>query len=150
MLTSLLPRQLLAPGTPAPDFRLLDTAGRSVGLEDLRARRGVVLLFFTSDRFPEDLNVLKQYAGAWPDFEAANIALLGLCSLDWETLHQLAERLNLPFSVLFDGGCRYAKRYRAVLIPKHITGRAVYVLNGSHEIVAARRKLSPKEALSLL
>ena len=38
------PLQLLQPGTPAPDFDVLDHHGRRVRLADLRGRR--VLLWF--------------------------------------------------------------------------------------------------------
>jgi peroxiredoxin Q/BCP len=137
---------LLKPGTPAPAFRLLDQHGRSIGLDDFSGKQ-LVLLFFASDWLPGDLRLLKTYAEAYPHFQEAGIGVLGLSAINWESLHHLGHRLQIPFSLLFDVSCRASKPYQAMWLPKFITGRAVYVINSNGEISLAAQDVAPAVVL---
>jgi peroxiredoxin Q/BCP len=143
----LLLTPLLKPGTPAPAFRLLDQHGRSIGLDDFSGRR-LVLLFFASDCLPGDLRLLKTYAAAYPQLREDGIEVLALSAIDWEKLHHLGHRLQIPFPLLFDVSCRAAKPYQAMWLPKFITGRAVYAVNSNGEIVLAAQEAAPAVVLS--
>jgi peroxiredoxin Q/BCP len=141
---------LLKPGTPAPAFRLLDQHGRSIGLDDFSGQKSLVLLFFASDWLPGDLRLLKTYADAYPRFRESGIEVLALSAINWESLHNLGHRLQIPFPLLFDVSCRAAKPYQAMWLPKFITGRAVYAINPSGEIVLPAHVVTPKAILEAL
>lgn len=133
-----------------PDFRLLDHAAHNVGLSDFQHKRGVVLLFFASDWLKADLALLESYRNEAQRLEAAGLQVLALCSMNWENLFYLGQKLNCPFPILFDQCCRQATFYRAAWIPRFVSGRAVYVLDSRRKIVFARRKATPEEVLEAL
>jgi peroxiredoxin len=144
-----LNQSLLPVGHPAPAFRLLDHRGFSVGPEDFSTRKGLVLVFFASNWLKEDLRMLQRYIDAHPRFEERDIQLLALSGINWETLHTLAQRLNPPFPLIFDPCCRYAKKYRTMLIPKFVTGRAVYALRPDCSVLfAGKGMVAPDEVLA--
>jgi peroxiredoxin Q/BCP len=141
------PSALLPAGQPAPDFRLLDQQGRSLGLSDGMGERGLVLLFYSSFWLPRDLNLLKSYGQAHAALEQAGLGLMAISGINWETQHHLAERIQSPFPMLFDPCCRISKYYGAMMIPKFVTGRAVYGLNPQGQVVFASKNASPQETL---
>lgn len=143
---------MLKPGQAAPDFALLDMQGHSLDLQAILAQSpvGVVVLFFASDFLSADVAMLKGFASHASVFRQAGVCVVALSALNWETLHHAQARLELPYPVLFDACARVATRYQAALIPKFLTGRAVYVLNAHGEVMRAGRNLSPDEALRVL
>ena len=129
---------LLPLGDKAPSFRLLDHRGHSVGPVEAMGERGLILLFFSSSWLPGDLALLKAYALAYSQLQAAGVNLLALSGINWETLHHL----------VFDPCCRFSKYYQSMLIPKFVTGRAIYGLNLEGRIILARKQASPEETLA--
>jgi peroxiredoxin Q/BCP len=151
-LPSILPlppfNALLKPGEAAPDFHLLDQDGRSVGLSDaLQGKQGAVILFFASDFLAGDQRLLHAYGAAFPQFRERGLAVLALSGINWERIHHLARRLETPFPMLFDSCCRIATRYRAMWIPKFVSGRAVFVVSPTEEIRFSAHQASPETIL---
>jgi peroxiredoxin len=145
----LLKQSLLSLGEPAPMFRLLDHRGFSVGLDDFESRKGIVLVFFASNWLKTDLQLLQRYINAYPEFEKHDIQLLAVSGINWETLHGLGQQLAVPFPLIFDPCCRYAKKYGTMLIPKFVTGRAVYALTPQGKVLFAGKGLvNPNEVLA--
>ncbi|WP_373532071.1 redoxin domain-containing protein [Vampirovibrio sp.] len=142
-----LPTTLLPIGAMVPDFRLLDHQAHSVGLGDFANQKGTVLLFFASDWLKEDLALLQSYRDAHSQFLDANVQVLALCSLNWEKLFHLGQRLNVSFPLLFDQCCRQSTFYKAAWVPKFVTGRAVYGLDARKKIVFAQKQASPQQVL---
>ncbi len=146
--------ELLKPGTPAPTFGLLDQRSHRRTLEeDLLADstiKGVVLLFFAWDRFPGDIRMLQDYADAYSKLQQAGINVAGISAINWETLHHLAQRLHLPYPLLFDPCARVSKKYQTMLIPKFVTGRAVYAIDTQCIIRHAQKEISPEDALAVV
>ncbi len=145
---SLFSSPLLALGEQAPSFRLLNHNGHSVGPTEAMGECGLILLFFSSSWLPGDLALLKDYAQAYPQLQAAGVNLLALSSINWETLHHLANQMNSPFPLVFDPCCRFSKYYQTMLIPKFVTGRAIYGVNPEGRIILARKQASPEETLA--
>jgi peroxiredoxin len=135
-------------GHPTPDFRLLDQQGRSLGPADGMGERGLILLLYSSFWLPGDLNLLKSYGQAHAQLQQAGLGVMAISGINWETQHQLAARIQSPFPLLFDPCCRISKAYGAMMIPKFVTGRAVYVLDPQGRVVLARKKASPQDILS--
>lgn len=118
---------LLKPGLRAPTFRLLDHHGFTVSLEQQQKNyHGVALLFFPSNFMQADMRLLSDYAKEYAQLQQARVEVMAISGLNWETLHYLAKKLALPYPVLFDPCCRISTFYRAMLIPRFLTGRAVY------------------------
>lgn len=142
------PMPLLPVHTQAPDFHLLDQSGRIVHRDDLNIEPHTVILFFASHLLPNDRALLKTYANTYAQLKANHIEVIAISALNWETLHHLAKKLSLPFRVLFDPCCRISKQYQCMLIPKFVTGRAVYVLNQKQSIIEAQKHLTPEQVIT--
>ncbi len=141
-------RSLLPLNAIAPEFRLLDHQGCSVGMSRQAGHAGSVLLFFSSDWLKGDLQLLQAYSDAYPSLQKAGVEVLALSGINWEKLYYLAKRLNIPFPLVFDPCCRYSSRYQAMWVPKFINGRAIYGVNAQGKIVFARKQADPDEVLA--
>jgi peroxiredoxin len=135
---------LLKPGAMAPPFHLLDQNGLIVALEDAQCANGLVLLFFASHFLPKDLQMLKDFADAYPRFQQKGMDVLAISGLNWESLHHLSNWLDLPYRMLFDPCCRISTRYNAMMIPKFVTGRAIYGVHPNGTIRFASRYKNPE------
>lgn len=136
-----------APGCEAPDFRLLDQHSHSRGLQSLYGPAGVVLLFFTTGSHGRDTGLLGAYRDAWPRLQAAGLQVAGVSAANWETLYHQAGALHLPYPLLFDACARVSMRYGAVMIPRFVTGMAVFHLWADGRIRLARKGFCSPEAL---
>ncbi|HEY9745473.1 MAG TPA: redoxin domain-containing protein [Oculatellaceae cyanobacterium] len=141
---------LLEIGSTAPAFHLLDQSGRIVTLESAAGPQGLVLVFFASHLLPGDRKILEACSQAYPDLQQAGLELVAISGLNWETLYKLSQQCQLPYRVLFDPCCRISKRYKAMLIPKFVTGRAMYVLNSQGQIISASREIQLRNLQQLL
>lgn len=146
---SLFP-SLASPGQLAPDFTLLDHHGFSISLANYRAQsRGVILLFFASDFLPSDVAQLQAYSSAYPPLKASGLEILAVSGINWEKLHHLGQRFNIPFPLVFDPCCRYARQYGAMWVPRFLNGRAVFGILPNGEIHSAQHEASPETMLAL-
>lgn len=134
----------------APDFHLLDQYGRIVHRDDLKTEPYTVILFFASHFLPNDRALLQSYTKAYTQLRANHIEVIAISALNWETLHHLSKTLSLPFKVLFDPCCRISKQYQCMLIPKFVTGRAVYILNQQQQIINAQKHLTPEQVMAAI
>ena len=141
---------LLQSGQPAPSFHLLDQNGLIVTLDNAQGSHGTVLLFFSSHFLPKDIRVLRAFAQAYTQFQEKGIEVLAISGLNWETLYQLAQKLELPYRVLFDPCCRVSTRYKTMMMPKFVTGRAIYGVNAQGVIQYASKNSNPQALLEYL
>lgn len=141
---------LLQPAQSAPSFHLLDQDGLIVTLENAQGPQGTVLLFFSSHFLPKDLQLLKAFAQAYTQFQEKGIEVLAISGLNWETLHHLARKLELPYRVLFDPCCRVSGRYNTMMMPKFVTGRAIYSIDTKSVIQYASKNSNPQVLLEHL
>ena len=92
---------MLQTGTKAPDFTLFDKDGNAVSLSDFLGKR-VVLYFYPRDNTPGCTRQACAFAGAYKEFEARDVVVIGI-SRDSVTSHQkFAEKYELPFILLSD------------------------------------------------
>lgn len=92
---------MLQIGTQAPDFTLFDKDGKSVSLSDFLGKR-VVLYFYPRDNTPGCTRQACAFAGAYKEFEARDVVVIGI-SRDSGASHQkFAEKYDLPFILLSD------------------------------------------------
>lgn len=92
---------MLEVGTKAPEFTLPDKDGNPVSLGDFAGKK-VVLYFYPRDNTPGCTRQACAFAGAYEDFKAQNVVVIGI-SKDSAASHQkFAEKYGLPFLLLSD------------------------------------------------
>ena len=92
---------MLEVGTRAPEFTLPDKDGTPVSLGDFAGKK-VVLYFYPRDNTPGCTRQACAFAGAYADFKAQNVVVIGV-SKDSTASHQkFAEKYDLPFLLLSD------------------------------------------------
>ena len=92
---------MLTIGTQAPNFTLFDKNGNAVSLSDFLGKR-VVLYFYPRDNTPGCTRQACAFAGAYKEFEARDVVVIGI-SRDSVASHQkFAEKYELPFILLSD------------------------------------------------
>ena len=92
---------MIAPGTPAPEFKLRDQDGQKVTLESLRGQT-TVLVFYPSDFSPVCTDQLNVYQEVLGELEAAGAKLYGV-SVDSAWTHKaFQEHLGVTIPLLAD------------------------------------------------
>ena len=120
----------LAPGTPAPEFRLHTTPDQVVALTDFRDNP-VVLAFYPADWSPVCGDQMTLYSAIVPDFKHHGAEILGI-SVDGAWCHAAYKaHLKIQFALLsdFEPKGEVARRY-GVYATKHATSeRALFVVD---------------------
>jgi len=121
---------ILAPGTPAPDFTLHVTPDQALSLSDFRGRP-VILAFYPADWSPVCGDQMVLYNQVRPEFLKHEAEVLGI-SVDGAWCHQaFAQHRNLHFPLLADfepkGGV--AKTYGAYRERDGVAERALFVVD---------------------
>ena len=144
----------LEPGTPAPDFSLLDQDGRSVSLADLRGRK-VILYFYPAAMTPGCTTQACALRDAWPKFDG-KAEIFGV-SVDSAASHQkFITKHSLPFPLLVDDEKKIVGDY-GVWVEKSMYGkkymgaeRSTFVIGPDGYIKAILRKVKPGEHVKQL
>ena len=129
------PTAALAPGTPAPDFRLPSTPDQLVSLSEFRGCP-VILAFYPADWSPVCGDQMALYNEVLPEFRRFNAALLGI-SVDGAWCHlAFAKDRKLQFPLLADfepkGGV--ARTYGVYRAKEGVSERALFVLDAAGTI----------------
>ncbi len=102
-----------AVGAAAPDFDLYDAAHKRHRLADYRGR-WLVLYFYPKDATPTCTAEACNLRDGYHEFQAREVALLGV-SLDTAASHaDFAQRHSLPFPLLADREAAVARAYGAL------------------------------------
>ncbi|WP_313356538.1 thioredoxin-dependent thiol peroxidase [Microbacterium sp.] len=91
----------LEPGTPAPDFTLLDQDGTAVSLADLRGQK-VILYFYPAAMTPGCTNQACDFRDSIASLQAAGYTVVGVSRDEPEKLKAFRERDGLTFTLLSD------------------------------------------------
>ena len=139
---------MLTIGTQAPNFTLFDKNGNAVSLSDFLGKR-VVLYFYPKDNTPGCTRQACAFAGAYKEFEARGVVVIGI-SRDSVASHQkFAEKYELPFILLSDpdrvaietyGVWQEKKNYGKVSMG---VVRATYLIDAKGKIEAVMPKVKP-------
>ncbi|MEE8483072.1 MAG: thioredoxin family protein [Nitrospinota bacterium] len=121
---SLTPSTMLALGTPAPDFKLADTDGKTVSLSDF-ADKPALLVAFICNHCPYVKHVSKGLAGLARDFQDKGCAVVCINSNDAnnypedspKNMAREKKTSGYTFPYLYDDTQRVAKAYRAACTP---------------------------------
>ena len=139
---------MLQVGTKAPNFTLSDKDGNAVTLSDFLGKR-VVLYFYPKDNTPGCTRQACAFAGAYKEFEARDVVVIGI-SRDSVASHQkFAEKYDLPFILLSDpdrvvieayGVWQEKKNYGKVSLG---VVRSTYLIDAEGNIEAVMPKVKP-------
>jgi len=91
----------LEPGSPAPDFTLVDQDERPVSLSDLRGGR-VILFFYPAAMTPGCTKEACDFRDSLAPLQAAGYTVLGISRDDPETLRRFRARDGLTYDLLSD------------------------------------------------
>jgi peroxiredoxin len=115
---------MLPLGTPAPDFRLPDTAGKMIALGDCKSAPALVIMFICN-HCPYVKHIQPGLAQFARDYQARGAAVVAISSNDVEThpadspakMAQEAKSAGYTFPYLYDESQATAKAYRAACTP---------------------------------
>jgi peroxiredoxin len=121
---ALTPSAMVPLGTPAPDFRLPDTDGRTVSLADF-ADAPALLVAFLCNRCPYVQHARTALATLARDYQARGVAVVAINSNDAQTygddsperMRQEKAKARYTFPYLFDETQEVARAYRAACTP---------------------------------
>ena len=92
---------MLEVGIKAPDFTLKNKDGKEVTLSDFLGKK-VVLYFYPKDNTPGCTRQACAFAGAYGQFQAKGVEVIGVSKDSIASHVKFAEKYNLPFILLSD------------------------------------------------
>lgn len=118
------PSTMLPLGTKAPDFRLPDTDGNMVSLEDFKDST-LLLVVFMCNHCPYVRHIRKDFVEIAKQYQKKGVAVVCISSNDVdsfpddgpENMAQVAEEFGFSFPYLYDEDQKVAKSYRAACTP---------------------------------
>ena len=114
---------VLAEGTKAPDFKLMDSERESHCLSDYQGQT-VVVYFYPKDNTPGCTEEACSFRDAYQDFRDAGVEVIGI-SPDSEISHsKFVDKFALPFTLLSDPEHVVCEAF-GVWGPKKYAGREV-------------------------
>ncbi len=130
------PSTMLPLGTQAPGFRLRDTDGRTVGLDDF-ADAPALLVIFLCNHCPYVHHVRHELARLANEYQSQGVATIGINSNDAisypddspEMMVREKAAIGYTFPYLYDETQEVAKAYRAACTPDF------YVFDKSQKLV---------------
>jgi peroxiredoxin Q/BCP len=140
------PSKMLAVGTPAPDFSVLDDSGRLVEWSSLKGKTAVVLILYPGDETPGCTKQLCSARDDWKEYAALGIEVYGVNPADAASHRKFRESHDFPFPLLADTEGAMIRAYgaRGAL---GITQRTVYGIDKKGLIVFAERGMPKTEAI---
>lgn len=123
--------EILAAGTPAPDFALNATPDQILRLSELRGRP-VILVFYPADWSPVCGDQVALYNEILPEFHEYGAEIVGI-SVDGVWCHAAFARdrhLHFPLLADFEPKGAVSRLYGAYRTEEGISERALFVLDG--------------------
>lgn len=119
------PSNMLPLGTPAPDFKLLDTiSGKTLSLSELKSNQATVIMFICN-HCPFVKHVDAGIVSLAEDYQAKGVSFIAISSNDVENypqdspelMKEEAEKVGYTFPYLYDETQAVAKAYDAACTP---------------------------------
>ena len=137
---------MIEPGTPAPDFSLLDQDGEEVTLESLRGQT-TVLVFYPADFSPVCTDQLNVYQEVLGELESAGAKLVGV-SVDSAWTHRAFQQhlgVTIPLLADFHPKGEMSGRFGAYNEKYGVSRRALVLIGPDLEVKWAYKSPSPLE-----
>jgi thioredoxin-dependent peroxiredoxin len=134
-------------GQPAPDFDLPTDGGGRVRLADFKGGP-MVLYFYPRDDTSGCTKEAQDFAGAWPEFEAAGIRLVGISKDSTASHDKFKAKFGLPFPLASDEAGGVVEAYGA-WVEKSMYGRkymgidrSTFLIDGEGTVRRVWRKVA--------
>ncbi|AFK20390.1 thioredoxin-dependent thiol peroxidase [Haloferax mediterranei ATCC 33500] len=101
---------MLEIGDEAPDFELSDQHGDTVSLSDFHGEH-VVVYFYPRADTPGCTTEACGFRDAWDEFEARDVAVIGISDDPVSDLDSFTEKYDLPFTLLSDEDGSVSTKY---------------------------------------
>jgi peroxiredoxin len=133
---ALTPSTMMPLGTKAPDFRLPDTEGHVVSLDDFKTAPALLVMFICN-HCPYVKHVRQELAKLGHDSLAKGVAIVGISANDVithpddgpEAMKREKAEVGYEFPYLYDESQQVAQAYDAACTPDF------FLFNGDHELV---------------
>ena len=99
-------------GEAPPAFTLTDTDGADVSLADFTGK-DVVVYFYPKDDTPGCTKEACGFRDLWSQYQAANVAVLGVSPDDGAAHRKFTDKYGLPFTLLCDPDRKVMAQYGA-------------------------------------
>ena len=139
---------MLAVGTKAPDFSLLDQDGNTVSLSDFSGKK-IVLYFYSRDNTPGCTRQACAFAANFEQFKSRNVVVIGVSKDSVASHLKFAQKYELPFVLLADPELQALQAYD-VWKEKKLYGkvsmgvvRSTYIINEQGIIEKVMPKVKP-------
>ena len=139
---------MLAVGTKAPDFSLLDQDGNTVSLSDFSGKK-IVLYFYSRDNTPGCTRQASAFAANFEQFKSRNVVVIGVSKDSVASHLKFAQKYELPFVLLADPELQAIQAYD-VWKEKKLYGkvsmgvvRSTYIINEQGIIEKVMPKVKP-------
>lgn len=109
-------------GSKAPDFTLMGTGGKKVGLRDFIGRKHLVLYFYPKDATPGCTMEACGFRDASRSFEENGTVILGVSRDGLDSHEKFSTKHRLPFLLLSDPAAEVCSAY-GVFGTKSFLGR---------------------------
>jgi peroxiredoxin len=133
---ALMPSTMMALGTAAPDFRLPDTGGKMVALDDFKSATALAVLFICN-HCPYVIHMRAGLVQLACDYQSRGAAIVAISSNDAQKypddspakMAQAAKSAGFTFPYLYDESQTVAKAYRAACTPD------IFLFDASRKLV---------------
>lgn len=116
-------------GDVAPDFSLQSQTGETVTLAQFKGQKPVVLYFYPKDDTPGCTAEACSFRDSYAAFTDAGAEVIGVSADSPESHKKFADKYNLPFTLLSDGGDAVRKAYGVPPTLWVLPGRVTYVID---------------------
>jgi thioredoxin-dependent peroxiredoxin len=141
---------MLEPGSPVPDFTLLDQDGNPVSLSGLRGHP-VVVYFYPKADTPGCTKQARGVRDRGPEYRQAGAVVLGISPDPVPKLRKFADKYDLDFQLLSDEDHAVAEAY-GVWVHKSLYGRnywgnerTTFVIDPAGRVAEVLRKVKPAQ-----
>lgn len=144
-----LSADMLEVGSQAPTFQLPNQSGDRISLDDF-AGKHVVVYFYPRADTAGCTTEACEFRDAWSEFEAANVAVVGISDDPVDDLDSFAAKYELPFDLLSDEDGTVASMYDSYgekkMFGRTFDGvfRNTYLVGPDGTIEAVFKKVSPE------
>jgi peroxiredoxin Q/BCP len=137
-------------GQAAPAFSLPSSTGQTISLDDFKGKKMVVLYFYPKADTPGCTTESCGFRDALPDYNRADIAVLGISPDPVADVEKFAKKFNLNFPLLADADHSIALKY-GVWMEKNRdgkmfwgVGRTTFVIDRECRVVHVFEKVNPE------
>jgi peroxiredoxin Q/BCP len=116
-------------GSKAPDFTLPSQSGEMVSLKDFLGEKVVILYFYPKDDTPGCTKEACAFRDEHEEFGKLDAEVIGVSSDSVESHRRFAEKHDLSFTLLSDGGGKVRRMYGVPNTFGVFPGRVTYVID---------------------